>query len=109
MTHSEERIEQTVNEERLLSDQNKTPSVFAKPNDANLAANSGYYQQADNQHGGNGYDHADNQYGRYGYDHQVVNRYDGNGYDHAYSQYVRYGYDHHADNQYGNGFDFADY
>ena len=95
-----------MNEERLLSDQNKTASVFSKPNDPNLAAKGGYYQQADNQYGGNGYDHADNQYGRYGYDHQAVNRYDGNGYDHAYSQYGRYGYDHHADNQHVNGFWF---
>ena len=47
-----------MNEERLLSDQNKNPSVFAKPNDPNLTAN-----------GGNGYDHNDHQYGKYGYDH----------------------------------------
>ena len=60
-----------MNEERLLPDQNKNPSVFTKPSDPNLSAN-----------GGNGYDHADSQYGRYGYDHQADNQYV-NEYDNA--------------------------
>ena len=70
-----------MNEERPLFDQNKNPSVFAKPNDPNLTANGRYNNQADNEYGGNGYDHADSQSGRYGYDHQADNQYDGNGYD----------------------------
>ena len=58
-----------MNEERLLFDQNKNPSVFAKPNGPNLTANGGYDHQIDNQYGGNEYNHTDSQYGRYGYDH----------------------------------------
>ena len=69
--HSGERVQHRLHEERLLFDQNKNPSVFAKPNDPNLTANDG-----------NEYDHADSQYGRYGYDHQADNQYV-NGYDHA--------------------------
>ena len=87
-----------MNEKRLLSDLNKNPSVFAKPNDFNLTAN-----------GGNGYDHNEGQYGRYGYDHQADSLYDENGHDHADSQNGRYVYDHQADNQYVNGYDHADY
>ena len=79
-----------MNEERLLSDQNKNPSVFAKPNDPNLTAN-----------GGNGYDHNDHQYGRYGYDHQADSQHDGNGYDHADYQYSGNKHNHRADDQYG--------
>ena len=52
ISHSGECVQNTMNEERLLSDQNKNSSVFAEPNDRNLAAN-----------GGNGYDHKDRQYG----------------------------------------------
>ena len=85
-----------MNEKRLLSDLNKNPSVFAKPNDFNLTAN-----------GGNGYDHNEGQYGRY--DHQADSLYDENGHDHADSQNGRYVYDHQADNQYVNGYDHADY
>ena len=54
-----------MNDERLLFDQNKNPSVFVKPNDANSTDNGGYDYQADNQYGINGYDHADSQYNRY--------------------------------------------
>ena len=53
--HSGERVQKTMSEERLLSDQNKNPSVFVKPNDPNLIANGGY-------------DQANSQYGRCGYD-----------------------------------------
>ena len=81
ISHSGERVQQAMNEERLLFDQNKNPSVFAKPNDPNLTANGGYDHQADNEYGGNGYDHAGSQSGRYGYDNQADNEYDGNGYD----------------------------
>ena len=115
--------EHAMNEKRLLSDLNKNPSVFAKPNDSNLAANGGngydhnegqygrygYDHQADNLYDENGYDHADSQYGRYGYDHQADNQHNGNGHDHADSQNGRYVYDHQADNQYVNGYDHADY
>ena len=52
ISRSGEREQHTINEERLLSDQNRNPSVFVKPNDRNLTAN-----------GGNGYDHNDSQYG----------------------------------------------
>ena len=76
-----------MNEERLLFDQNKSPSGSAKPNDPNLTSNGGYDHQANNEYGGNGYDHADSQSGRYGYDHQADNQYD------------KYGYDHQADYQ----------
>ena len=113
MSHSRERVQQTKNEEILLFDQNKNPSMFANPKNSNLTANGGY-DHADNQYGrygydneadsqydGNGYDHDDNQYGRYGYDHQNDNQYDGNGYDHADSQCDRCGYEHQVDNQYG--------
>ena len=86
-----------MNEERLLFDRNKNPSVFAKPNDPNLTSNGGYDHQADNQYGGNGFDHADSQCGRYGYDHQADNQYGGNECDHIDSQYGRYGYDYQAD------------
>ena len=97
-------MQQTINEERLLFEQNKNPFVFAKPNDPNLTANGGYDYQDDNQHGGNGYGHTDSQNGRYGYDHQAENQYGGNGYGQAGSQYGRYGYDHQPDYQYnGNG------
>ena len=93
-----------MNKEGLLFNQNKNPSVFAKPSDSNSTANSGYDREADNQYGGNGYDRTDSQYGRYGYDHQADNQYVGNGYDHADNQYDRYGYGHQADYQYsGNG------
>ena len=106
---SGERVQQAMNEEKLLFDQNKNPSVFAKPNDPNLTANGGYDHQADNKYGGNGYDHAGSQSGRYGYDNQADNQYDGNGYDYADRQCGRYGYDNQADNQYdGNGYDYAD-
>ena len=106
ISHSGERVRQTMNEERSLFYQNKTPSVFANPNDPNLTANGGYNNQADNEYGGNGYDHADSQSGRYGYDHQADNQYDGNGYDHADSQCRRYGYDHQTENQYNRyGYD----
>ena len=54
-----------MNDERLLFDQNKNPSVFVKPNDANSTDNGEYDYQADNQYGVNGYDHADSQYNRY--------------------------------------------
>ena len=97
-------MQQTINEERLLFEQNKNPFVFAKPNDPNLTANGGYDYQDDNQHGGNGYGHTDSQNGRYGYDHQAENQYGRNGYGQAGSQYGRYGYDHQPDYQYnGNG------
>ena len=69
ISHSGERVQQTMNEERLLFDQNKNPSVFAKPNGPNLTANGGYDHQIDNQYGGNEYNHTDSQYGRYGYYH----------------------------------------
>ena len=109
ISHSGERVQQAMNEERLLFDQNKNPSVFAKPNDPNLTANGAYDHQADNEYGGNGYDHADSQSGRYGYDNQADNQYDGNGYDYADRQCGRYGYDYQADNQYDeNGYDHAD-
>ena len=74
-----------MNEERLLSHQNKSSSVFAKPNDPNLAANGGSYHQAENQYCGNGYDHNDSQYSSYGYDHQADPQYDGSGNDNAHS------------------------
>ena len=99
-SHSEERVHQTMNEERLLSDQNENPSVFAKPNDPNLTANDGYDHQADNHYGGNGYDHTNSQYGRYEYDHQADNQYV-NGHDHADYQYSGNGHNHRADDQYG--------
>ena len=54
MSHSGERVQQTIIEERLLFDQNKNSSVFAKPNDPNVTSNGGYNHQANNQHGGNG-------------------------------------------------------
>ena len=54
ISHSGECVQQAMNEERLLFDQNKNPSVFAKPNDPNLTANGGYDHQADNEYGGNG-------------------------------------------------------
>ena len=93
-----------MNKEGLLFNQNKNPSVFAKPSDPNLTANSGYDHEADIQYGGNGYDRTDSHYGRYGYDHQADNQYAGNGYDHADNQYDRYGCGHQADYQYsGNG------
>ena len=60
-----------MNKEGLLFNQNKNPSVFAKPSDPDLTANSGYDHETDNQYVGNGYDHADNQYDRYGYGHQA--------------------------------------
>ena len=111
ISHSGERAQQTMNEERLLFDQNKNPSGSAKPNDPNLTSNGGYDHQANNENGGNGYDHADSQSGRYEYDHQADNQYDGNGYDYADDQCGRYGYDHQADNQYDKyGYDHqADY
>ena len=109
ISHSGERVQQTINEERLLSDQNKSPSVFAKPGDPNLTANYRCDYRADNQYGRNGYDHTDIQYGRYGYNHQAANQYDGNGCDHTDNQYGRYGYDHQADNQYdGSRYDHTD-
>ena len=40
-SHSGERVQQTTNKERLLSDQNKNSSVFTKPNDPSLTANGG--------------------------------------------------------------------
>ena len=99
ISHSGECLQHTMNEERLISDQNKNPSVFPKTNDPNLTAN-----------GGNGYDHNDRQYGRYGYDHQTDDQHDGDGYDHNDSQYGRYGCDHQADNQHdGNGYGHVDY
>ena len=76
-SHSEERVHQTMNEERLLSYQNENPSVFAKPNDPNLAANDGYDHQADNHYGGNGYYHTDSQY-----DDHADYQYSGNGRNH---------------------------
>ena len=87
--HSGECVQHTLHEERLLFDQNKNPSVFAKPNDPNLTANDG-----------NEYDHADSQYGRYGYDHQADNQYV-NGYDHADYQCSGNEHNHRADDQYG--------
>ena len=78
-----------MNEERLLPDQNKNPSVFTKPSDPNLSAN-----------GGNGYDHADSQYGRYGYDHQADNQYV-NEYDNADYQYSGNESNHRTDDKYG--------
>ena len=94
-----------MNEERLLFDQKKNPSVFVKPNDPNLTANGGYDHQVDDHYGGNGYDHTDSQYGRYEYDHQADNQCGGSGYDHADSLRGRYGYDHQVNNQYsGNGY-----
>ena len=83
-----------MNEERLLLDQNKNSSLFAKPNEANLTANGGYDHYTYSQCGRYEYDHTGSQYGRYGYDHHSANQYDGNGYDHADSQCGRYGYDH---------------
>ena len=50
-------MQQTMNEERLLFDQNKNPAVFAKPNDPNVTSNDECDHQADNQYGGNGCDH----------------------------------------------------
>ena len=47
ISHSGEHVEQIMNKKRLLSDWNKNPSVFAKPNDLNLIANSRYYHQTD--------------------------------------------------------------
>ena len=41
ISHSREKVYQTMNGERLLSEQNKNPSVFPKPNDPNLTANGG--------------------------------------------------------------------
>ena len=41
ISHSGKCVQNTMNEERLLSDQNKNLSVFAKPNDPNLTANGG--------------------------------------------------------------------
>ena len=79
ISHSGGCVQNTMNEERLLSDQNKYPSVFPKPNDPNLTAN-----------GRTGYDHNDRQYDGYGYDHQADNEHDENGYDHDNSQYCRY-------------------
>ena len=52
ISHLGERVQHTINEERLLSDQNKNPSMFVKLNDRNLTAN-----------GGNGYNHNNSQYG----------------------------------------------
>ena len=123
ISHSGEPAQHTLNEERLLSDQNKNPSVFPNPKHPNLTANGrneyyhvdsqygryGYDHQADNQYNGNEYYLADSQYDRYGYDHQTDNQYDGNEYDHVDSRYGRYGYGHQADNQYVNGYDHADY
>ena len=83
-----------MNEERLLFDQNKNSSVFAKPNEPNLTANGGYDHYTYSQYGRYEYDHTGSQYGRDGYDHHSANQYDGNGYDHADSQCGRYGYDH---------------
>ena len=71
ISHSGERAQHTLNEERLISGQSKNPSVFAKPNNPNLKANDG-----------NKYYHANSQVVRYGYDHQADNQYV-NGYDHA--------------------------
>ena len=51
ISRSGESVQHTINEERLLSDQNKNPSVFVKPNDRNWTGN-----------GGNGYDHNNSQY-----------------------------------------------
>ena len=104
ISHSIERVQQPMNDERLVFDQNKNPSVFAKPNDPNLTANGGYDHQADNQFGVNGHDYADNQNGRHRYDHQAENQYGGNGYDHSDNQYGRYGYDHQADYQYSGNY-----
>ena len=53
ISHSGERVQQTINEERLPHDQNKNLSVFAKPKDPNLTANGGYDHQVDNQYGRN--------------------------------------------------------
>ena len=87
-----------MNEERLLSDQTKNPSVYVKLNERNLTANGGYDHQADNQYGGNRYDHTDSQDGRYGYDSRAYNQYSGNGYGQTDSQDGR-SYDHQADYQ----------
>ena len=38
ISHLGERVQHTINEERLLSDQNKNPSMFVKLNDRNLTA-----------------------------------------------------------------------
>ena len=100
ISHSGERVQQAMNEERLLSDQNKNSSVFAKSKNPNLTANDGYDHQADNQYDGNGYDHTDSQYGRYGYDHQADNQYV-NGYDHTHYQYSGNERNHRAYYQYG--------
>ena len=71
-------MQQTINEERLLFDQNKNSAVFAKLNDPNVTSNDGYDHQADNQYNGNGYGQTGSQYGGYGYDHQADYQYSGN-------------------------------
>lgn len=63
-------------EERLLLDQNKNSSVFARPNNPDLVANGGY-DQADNQCIRYGYDQASIKYGRCGYCCQADNQYGG--------------------------------
>ena len=93
INHSRERVQQMMNEERLLFDQNKNASVFVKLNEPSQIANGGY-------------DHADSQYGRYGYDYQADNQYRRDGYGQVDSEYSRYRQDHQADYQYsGNGCD----
>ena len=89
ISHSGERAQHTLNEERLISGQSKNPSVFAKPNNPNLKANDG-----------NKYYHANSQVVRYGYDHQADNQYV-NGYDHADYQCSGNEHNHRADDQYG--------
>ena len=87
-------------EERLLLDQNKNSSVFARPNNPDLVANGGY-DQADNQCIRYGYDQASIKYGRCGYCCQADNQYGGDGYNQIDYQYSRYGCDHRDDDQYG--------
>ena len=86
-----------MNEERLLSDQNKNPSVFSKPNDPNLTADGGHDHRANDQYGGNGYGQTGSQYCRYGYEHL------------ADYQYRRNERNHKTNDQYGEcGSDQAD-
>ena len=85
MSHSGQRVQQKMNQERLIFDENKNP-VFTKPNDPNLIVNGGY-------------DQADSQYGRYRYDHQAMNiNMDQYGYEYQYSGNK---HDHWAGDQYG--------
>ena len=56
MSHSGERVQRTMNEERPLFDQNKNSSAFTIPNDPDLIANGGYIMLIVNR---SAYDHQD--------------------------------------------------